>query len=546
MIYFSTLLLAMFITIALIPILKRYAPFLHYVDVPSERKVHSTPMPKVGGIAMALGTLLPVLLAVYGDKTVFSILLGTAIIMVFGVLDDVRDLGYKAKFAGQVTAALLVVFLGGVNLCNLGNLLPGEMVLPDGLAAVLTLVVIVGVTNAVNLADGLDGLAGGMMLLGFLCISFMAYKVENTAVALLSAATVGAIFGFLRFNTYPATIFMGDAGSQLLGFLAITMSIAITQGSTPYSPMFPLILLGLPIFDTIWVMAERVKNGRSPFVADKNHLHHKLLKVGLYHAEAVFTLYVLQAALVTAAFLLRYYPEWTSLGVYLWFTGCMIVILIAVEKRDWRLERPGRLDRLIKDRLKIYIRERFMGIKLSQNVIEFGFAFLVIATCALPADISFFMAAVASGVALLILGVSLYKPTGLGGVLRLAVYFFLPLIIYYGEVNRLAWIPDEVMRWFNLNFVVLVFFAILTLKFTRRKEGFKLKPIDFIILFVAIIVPNLPDTAIKGYHAGPLATKIVVFFFVFEVLVGELRGVLGRLGFASAAAMLVVAVKGIL
>jgi UDP-GlcNAc:undecaprenyl-phosphate GlcNAc-1-phosphate transferase len=545
MIYFSTILLSMFITIALVPILKRYAVFLHCVDVPCERKMHSTPMPKVGGIAMAFGALIPVVLSISADKTAVAILMGTAVIVVFGVVDDTRELGYKAKFAGQVAAALVVVFLGGVKICCLGNLLPGEMVLPNWLAVALTLVVIVGVTNAVNLADGLDGLAGGMMLLSFLCISFMAYKIGDTTVALLSAATVGAIFGFLRFNTYPATIFMGDSGSQLLGFLAITMAIAITNGTSPYSSLFPLVLLGLPILDTIWVMVERVRNDTSPFVADKNHLHHKLLKLGLYHTEAVFTLYVLQASLVTVAFLLRYYHEWISMAVYLGFIACLLVILITAEKRDWRLERPGKFDRLIKDQLKIYIRERYIGVKLSQSVIEIGFPLLLIAVSSLSTDIPFFISAVAAGLALVILGVSLYKPTGLVGVLRLTVFFFLPLVIYYGEVNRLAWIPDEVMRWFNLNFVVLVFFAVLTLKFTRRREGFKLKPIDFIILFVAIVVPSLPDTAIHSYHAGALATKIVVFFFVFEVLVGELRGVLSRLGFAFVVAMLVVAVKGI-
>ena len=546
MIYFSTLLLSMFITIALIPILKRYAVFLHCIDVPSERKMHHTLIPKVGGIAMSLGALAPVLLSVYSDKTVSAILLGSAIIVLFGVLDDVKELGYKAKFTGQLAAALVVVFLGGVKICCLGNLLPGELVLPGWLEVVLSLVVIVGVTNAVNLADGLDGLAGGMMLLSFLCISFMAYKIGNTSVALLSAATAGAIFGFLRFNTYPATIFMGDSGSQLLGFLAITMAIVITQGTSPYSPLFPLILLGLPILDTIWVMIERVHNGISPFVADKNHLHHKLLKLGFYHTEAVFTLYVFQAALVTVAFLLRYYHEWTLISVYFGFSACMLVILITAEKFNWRLERPGKLDRLIKNRLKMYIRERYIGVKLSQSIIEIGFPLLMIAVSTLPADIPVAMAALTAGLTLAILGVSLYRPTGLSGVLRLTVYFFLPMVIYYGEVNRLEWIPDEVMRWFNLNFVVLVFFAVLTLKFTRRKEGFKLKPIDFIILFVAIVVPNLPDTAINSYHAGPVATKIVVFFFVFEVLVGEMRGVLGRLGFATAMAMMVVAVKGIM
>jgi UDP-GlcNAc:undecaprenyl-phosphate GlcNAc-1-phosphate transferase len=546
MIYFSTLLLAMFITLVLIPILKRYAGFLHCVDVPCERKVHCEPVPKVGGIAMALGILAPAFVSAYGDKMILSIMLGAAIIVAFGVLDDVRELGYKAKFTGQLAAASLVVFWGGIRICSLGNVLPGEMVLPQWLAVILSIFMIVGVTNAVNLADGLDGLAGGLMLLSFLCISFMAYRVDFTSVAVLSAATAGAIFGFLRYNTHPAMIFMGDAGSQLLGFLAITMSIAITQGSSPYNVLFPLILLGLPILDTLWVMAERVKKGQSPFVADKNHLHHKLMKFGLYHTEAVASLYILQAAMVSSAFLLRFYPETTALAAYLGISLGIVAVIGVLDRHGWRLERPGVLDRLIKDRLKIYIKERYVGIKVSQIVIEIGFPLLLIVSCVIPAGLPMPIGLAAAAAVLAILFIVLYRPDRLHVILRLVVYFLLPLILYYGEVNRLPWVPNEFVRWFSLNFVILVFFAVMTLKLTRRREGFKLKPIDFIILFVAIVIPNLPDAALNSYHAGPLATKIVVFFFVFEVLVGELRGNLSRLGVAVAISMLVAAVKGLI
>ena len=131
-------------------------------------------------------------------------------------------------------------------------------------------------------------------------------------------------------------------------------------------------------------------------------------------------------------------------------------------------------------------------------------------------------------------------------VLRAVIYFFVPLILYYGEVRPAAWLPSGANRWFTLSFGVVVFFAVMTLKFTRRREGFTLKPIDFIILFVAVVVPNLPDAAIHTYQAGALATKIVVLFFVFEVLAGELRGALGRLGLATAVALAVVAVKGLI
>ena len=536
----------MFITIALIPILRRYAVRLHCVDVPCERKVHCTPVPKVGGISMALAVLATVLFTVYGDRVALAILIGAGIIALFGVLDDMRDLGYRVKFAGQLAAALVVVLFGGVKIFCLGGLLPDGCLLSGWLAVPLTLLVVIGVTNAVNLADGLDGLAGGLMLICFLCIGFMAYRGGNTIMTLMATAAAGAIFGFLRYNTHPATIFMGDAGSQLLGFLAVTMAIAITQGSAAYSPLFPLLLLGLPILDTLYVMAVRVAGGRSPFVADRNHLHHRLLQLGLFHSEAVFVLYILQAALVTTAFLLRYYSEWTALGAYVAFTAGAVVFMLSAEKYGWHLERPGAFDRLIKIPLRLHIKEQWIMIKLSMSVIDIGLPLLLIATCVLAGGIPTPMGWLAAGLAVALLAACLFKPQRVGFLLRAVVYFFLPLVIYYGEMQPVGWIPDGAARWFNLSFGVVVFFAVMTLKFTRRREGFKIKPIDFIILFVAVVVPNLPDAAIRTYHAGSLAAKIVVFFFVFEVLAGELRGALGRLGFATAVALALVAVKGFL
>ena len=546
MIVFSILLLSMFITIALIPILRRYAVRLSCIDEPCERKVHISPVPKVGGIAMAVGALAPVALSAGADRAVLSILIGTGVIAIFGFMDDMKEFGYRTKFAGQLAAALVVIFFGGVKICFIGTLLPDGMLLSDWVAVPLTLVVFIGVTNAVNLADGLDGLAGGLMLLCFLCIGFLAYRGEHAVMTLLAVATAGAIFGFLRFNTHPATIFMGDAGSQMLGFLAITMAVVITQGSSVYSPLFPLLLLGLPVLDTLMVMAERIHHGKSPFVADKNHLHHKLLRLGLFHTEAVFILYVFQAALVTAAYFLRFHSEWVLLLVYVLFAGSVLVFFYAAEKNDWRLERPGTLDRVIKDRLKIHIREGAVVIKLSQSAVEIAFPLLMIATCSLPAEIPLIIGLAAGGLSLTLLGSCLFAPKRVGIFLRAVVYFVLPVVIYYGEVYRVGWLPAQLVRWFNLSFGVLIFFAVMVLKFTRRRGGFTVSPLDFIILFVAVVIPNLPDAAISAYHAGPLAAKIVVFFFVFEVLAGELRGELNRLGFATLVAMAVVAAKGIL
>ena len=152
---------------------------------------------------------------------------------------------------------------------------------------------------------------------------------------LIALALVGAIFGFLRFNTYPATVFMGDTGSQLLGFSAITLSLDLTQGNTPLSPVLPLILLGFPVLDTLTVMAIRIATGRSPFLADRNHFHHNLMALGLRHTESVTVIYAGQTALVFAAFLLRFHSDWLLLSGYLVFSITTVVLLSVAGRNGW-------------------------------------------------------------------------------------------------------------------------------------------------------------------------------------------------------------------
>jgi len=271
MIFLSTLLLSVFITIALIPLCSRVAVRVNALDMPDGRKVHPAPVPRCGGVAMALGAIVPIVFWTQMSPQLAAYLAGGAILFATGMYDDFKGLGYQAKFMAQVAAAMVLVLYGGVVIRDLGSLLPGEMLLPGWLATIVTVFAIVGVTNAINLADGLDGLAGGISLLIFLFISYLAYQVGNMAVTVIALSLAGTLFGFLRFNTFPASLFMGDTGSMLLGFSAAALSIMLTQGSTPLSPLLPLILLGFPILDTLAVMAQRISEGRSPFSADKQH-----------------------------------------------------------------------------------------------------------------------------------------------------------------------------------------------------------------------------------------------------------------------------------
>src|SRR5208283_3384968 len=241
--YLTALLLSVFITVSLIPVLTSLAGRLHIVDLPGPRKVHALPVPRIGGAAMALGVFIPVILLSKADQFVLAYLASAGILVLFGVIDDIRGLDYRTKFASQIVASLIVIIYGGVRISSLGSLLPAEIHPAEWLIISLSLIAIVGVTNAINLADGLDGLAGGISLLSFCCIGYLAFLQRNSEVALFSLALAGAIFGFLRFNTHPASLFMGDSGSQLLGFSTVVLAVKITQGDTPLSPLLPVIIL---------------------------------------------------------------------------------------------------------------------------------------------------------------------------------------------------------------------------------------------------------------------------------------------------------------
>lgn len=545
MIYLAALLISMFSTIVLIPIFTRLAIKLRAMDIPNERKVHKVPMPKAGGISIALGAMIPIIL--WGSTKTFtlSILIGAWIVVLSGLIDDIKDLNYKIKFLGQLVAALIVVVYGGLKITTVGNLLPTGVLLPDVIAIPLTLVVIVGVTNAINLSDGLDGLAGGICLLSFLCIGFLSYKNEYFATVVFCVAIIGAILGFLRYNTFPATIFMGDAGSQLLGFLLAILSLSITQENNDMSPVLPLLMIGLPIIDTLLVMGERIFAGKSPFHADKKHLHHKLLNLKLFHNESVVVIYFIQAFLVTSAFIFRNYSEW-FLILYYSIVSVTIILLLAVAKRtEWNRRKYYFFDRAIKGRLRI-LKEKFLFIKISFRIILFGVPALFIFSCILPSQPLPRIFLIVSSVLFLMMVLArvILKKWPIIAI-KISLYLSIPFIVYLSEIDQVAWMSHNLFKVYNLSFLVLAFFVILTLRFSRR-EGFKSTPMDFLILFIAFVIPNLPDEQIKSYEMGMVAVKIIIFFFSFEVIIGELRDELNKLAMPMMVGLGIISLRGIL
>ena len=314
--------IAMVVTMALIPPLVRVAARLQVLDDPASRKVHTQPIPRVGGIAMVVGSLLPLCLWLPMDRTLVAYLLAVIVLLVFGAWDDRVTLSPRTKFVGQLIAVLIVMLVGHV---SIDTMMLGERVaLPDWLGFGLTLLFLLGITNAINLSDGLDGLAGGTTLLCCAALALLGQSWDVRFVETVGVVLMGAILGFLRFNTYPARIFMGDAGSQFLGFSVGVLSILLTkQTATPLSTALPLLLIGLPVLDTLIVIVLRLHAGRSPFAADRQHFHHRLLALGLDHHEAVIVIYAVQCLLLLLAWQLRFENDVLIVATFLRLCGAV-------------------------------------------------------------------------------------------------------------------------------------------------------------------------------------------------------------------------------
>ncbi|WP_136805360.1 PilZ domain-containing protein [Desulfosediminicola flagellatus] len=283
-------LVAFFSAIFLLPKLSRIAERVGLLDHPNHRKVHSLPRPLVGGIGMVTATIFTSLLfiPIMGLRGYF---LGLAVLLLVGFLDDFKEIGHRQKFLAQVVAVIVLIHFSQISLNSFGDIFGfGVINIPGGDIVIwlVTVFCVVGVINAVNLIDGLDGLAGGISFIAFIFFAIHASFAGESNLMLLNLALAGSILGFLWFNWYPSVLFMGDAGSLCLGFSLSFMALSLTQGeSSAVSPITVLLVLALPITDTIIVMLKRILHGKSPFVADKYHVHHIFLRYGMGRDGAV-------------------------------------------------------------------------------------------------------------------------------------------------------------------------------------------------------------------------------------------------------------------
>lgn len=294
-VYVWAFVIALIVTYICTPLVRTLAVKIGAIDAPDARKVHQVSIPRLGGLAIYIGYMVSLLYSVKDISSVKGLLIGSVILVAVGIWDDVKQIGPKTKLLGQIVAALMLpIFDNAIHFISIGD----HMLYLEYLSIPLTVFWIVGFTNIVNLIDGLDGLAAGISLIACIAICIVTLQMGQVDLACITLALAGAACGFLRYNFNPAKIFMGDTGSMLLGYTMAAISVmGSVKTAATVGLVVPVIVLGLPILDTLFAIVRRRINGRPVFQPDKGHLHHRLLAMGLTQKQAVLLMYAVTAVL---------------------------------------------------------------------------------------------------------------------------------------------------------------------------------------------------------------------------------------------------------
>ena len=511
----ATLMTALFITVVMIPYLMRYAGTLGLVDLPNERKVHSHSVPRIGGVAIVFAFLVPFVIWFPKTQEFAGIIAGVVLLFIFGVWDDRRDISYRLKFGGQLLAAVAVVAVGDIRIEWIPfHSQPLESV---WISWALTIFCLLAITNAMNLADGLDGLAGGASILSFGLVGLLSYQSGSYPLVLTTCAVAGSILGFLRFNSHPARIFMGDTGSQFLGFILGVQVILLTQKvNTAMSSALPLLILGLPVIDTASVMIRRIVTGRSPFSPDKNHIHHRLLQMGLSHYETVVVLYFIQCAYIFLAYLLRFHVDAVVLSAFALYSLTLLAVIQLALRGDWvrrhsvsmgtagaqltgpfrQISQQSRLNNLLQVALVLVVPAYSLYAVFSSDLLSPDIGVLAVMLA-------------------LMMAVNIAAPSKRGWLDAIGMYTACALIAYLGyqPERQAVWLLAT--DWF---LVLLLGVAVWLSVMATSHRMFETSPLDFLVILLTILVPLLFGQFERHAEILLAVVKFIVLLYAFEYI----------------------------
>lgn len=518
---FYTAILALATSFLLMPLVIRLAERLNLVDKPGERKVHTTNIPRIGGVAVVAAFILPVLLFAPMSPVMKGILSGAIIVAIVGLLDDILQLNAYAKFAGQAVAAGIGMAMSGlvineIDVFGIFKLDLGYFAYP------FTLVWIVGITNAINLMDGLDGLAAGIVAIALFFLGLIGFLTNQYLILFISATLFGALLGFLKYNSHPAQVFMGDVGSLFLGFLVAMLTlIGSVRSAAVMTLALPLTILALPILDTAWAFTRRILKGTNPFSPDKKHIHHRLMNMGLGHGLTVMFMYGVATLLGILGVFSVYQYEFRDISLFIVAAGMVAAAL----KLITFIRRRPTLKHLFTKKVK---------------PVPAGIMWLLRVTLLLPLIIrNLIIVALLLNVVLLvytpvegiIIGIILFA-----GILYLYLthqtdtyeqflLFFLFLagvfIIFSSEqmidpVILFGNFSAEVFS--NVLFSVIGVLIILNILVKQISGNFLSNPLEYFILLIVVCLNLLPPDLTMEYHLAAVSIKSIILFLGYRLL----------------------------
>lgn len=541
MIYLLQVIAAALLTAVLMPFFMKLGLRWGMVDMPGGRRIHDDPTPRTGGIAMGLGLLGSLVLAPALGPLTKGILPGLVVLFAVGIVDDRYGLDYRIKFGAQLVAVSTALWGTDLELRSLGLIAPGYE-LPLGiLGGPTTALFLLAVINSVNLADGLDSLAGGLCLLSFCATAVLPTKAPDPALISLASCAAGTVIGFLRYNTHPAMVFMGDTGSQILGFmLGITL---LTYHQSASQPQIGIVLFiaGIPILDMLTVIIQRIREGQCPFRADRNHLHHILLQKGLRPHQAVVAIYFGQLVLIGVGLSLLTLPSYVSFWIYSGTTFLFVFFMTAFKK----LPLEGLL-KFFNRTIFGPLREKFGGgiriivarTALGGIFLSFG-TFLILAPVwvrPIPREIG----AVALVFFLVCLVLWMSGAQALQPFLKVPLYFCSLYSIVAMEIasEQLFCSHQEVWVYHLIFAFMAVCYCIYLLSGAQRS---RLSAIEYLLAAIVMLILLAPNRFIVAYNVTTISSKAFLIFLCVEVLwqsVRRKRGLfplmaLGTLGFTA-------------
>lgn len=494
-----------FLSMLLVPVTSALARRIGAIDIPKSRSSHARPIPRMGGLAMSLSLAMACLAYLPANAFLLAFLSGLFAIVVTGVIDDTFEISPRWKFAGQIVAATLFVSLSGMQIEHIGDIVGlGDIELGRA-APAFTVFCLVGAMNAFNLVDGLDGLASGISVIAAVFLGYFALSAHAGELMIIDVSLIGAIIGFLRYNSYPARVFMGDSGSLMLGYVVTVLLISLSHSASNVPIAALAMVVALPLLDTLLVMGRRIHFGRSPFDPDRTHLHHRLIELGWSHPTVVVMIYGVMLAFGFLAIMLQGHPRWVIFSSLVGLGSWVFAAVALAQKAGFR-NRVRSAKRL--EAIRHTHAFRRVSEVLTATAQPIGTA--VIAGLLLPAlfapllALSWKKVVMLCCIAALLVFFTLRHRANkniMHGVLYLAIF---ALMLVY-NLSGLAY-PSWLETYISALSVIVLMWVLLKMVFAEHGEVIFASELELLLLFISWFIPFV---VLKELHISPGVLRAV-------------------------------------